>query len=74
MHTSFQLQSKEEFEAATGTRAPAGKRYFTHHKLADIIGAYPLPNVSQQLLPGAQHSGPRSREPLGSRDRGTEPL
>lgn len=46
MHTSFQLQSKDDFEAATKTRAPSGKRYFQHRKLVDIIGAYPMPDVS----------------------------
>ena len=25
-------------------KAPAGKRYFQHTKLADIIGAYPVPS------------------------------
>ena len=45
LRTTFQLLSKEDFEARTGTKAPAGKRYFQHRRLADIVGAYPLPEV-----------------------------
>ena len=45
LRTTFQLLSKEEFEARTSTKAPAGKRYFQHRRLADIVGAYPLPEV-----------------------------
>ena len=31
-----------EFEAANGVKAPAGKRYFQHTQLHDIIGSYPF--------------------------------
>lgn len=37
------LRSQAEFEALFSCKAPAGKRYFQHTKLADIIGAYPVP-------------------------------
>ena len=43
--TSYRLQSIEAFEAATGTKAPTGKRYFHYQKLPDIINAYPFPHV-----------------------------
>ena len=49
LRTTFQLLSKEEFEARTGTKAPAGKRYFQHRRLADIVGAYPLPEARLSL-------------------------
>ncbi len=37
-----QLRTQAEFEAMHGVKAPAGKRYFQHTKLPDIIGAYPF--------------------------------
>jgi hypothetical protein len=36
------LRTAAEFEARNGCKAPAGKRYFQHTRLADIIAAYPL--------------------------------
>jgi len=36
------LRSREDFEAVSGAKSPAGKRYFKHTRLSDIIGAYPL--------------------------------
>ena len=37
------LLSRTEFEARnSGSKATAGKRYFNHVSLPDIIGAYPL--------------------------------
>jgi hypothetical protein len=42
LQSQYQLRSREDFEAVTGTKSPAGKRYFKHTRLADIIGAYPL--------------------------------
>lgn len=42
MQSGYQLRSREDFEAVTGAKSPAGKRYFKHTALADIIGAYPL--------------------------------
>jgi hypothetical protein len=42
LQSQYQLLSREDFEAVTGTKSPAGKRYFKHTRLADIIGAYPL--------------------------------
>ena len=38
----MQLRSQAEFEALHGCKAPAGKRYFQHTRLGDIIGAYPF--------------------------------
>ena len=37
-----QLRTQAEFEAANGVKAPAGKRYFQHTRLHDIIGSYPF--------------------------------
>ncbi|KAK9828210.1 hypothetical protein WJX74_003592 [Apatococcus lobatus] len=37
----FAVRTQAEFEALHGQQAPAGKRYFHHTKLPDIIGAYP---------------------------------
>ncbi len=37
-----QIRSQAEFEALYGAKAPAGKRYFHHTRLPEIIGAYPL--------------------------------
>ncbi|KAK9863799.1 hypothetical protein WJX84_009568 [Apatococcus fuscideae] len=37
----FVVRTQAEFEAMHGQQAPAGKRYFHHTKLQDIIGAYP---------------------------------
>lgn len=42
LQSQYQLRSREDFEAATGAKSPAGKRYFKHTRLADIVGAYPL--------------------------------
>jgi hypothetical protein len=42
LQSQYQLRSREDFEAVTGTKSPAGKRYFKHTRLADIVGAYPL--------------------------------
>ena len=39
---SVQLRTQAEFEAANGVKAPAGKRYFQHTRLHDIIGSYPF--------------------------------
>ncbi len=36
------MRTQAEFEAMFNCKAPAGKRYFQHTKLADIIGAYPM--------------------------------
>ena len=36
------MRTQAEFEAAFSCKAPAGKRYFQHTKLADIVGAYPM--------------------------------
>ena len=38
----MQLRTQAEFEAANGVKAPAGKRYFQHTRLHDIIGLYPF--------------------------------
>ena len=38
----MQLRTQAEFEAANGVKAPAGKRYFQHTRLHDIIGSYPF--------------------------------
>lgn len=37
-----QLRSQAEVEALHATKAPAGKRYFHHTRLPEIIGAYPI--------------------------------
>jgi hypothetical protein len=37
-----QLRTQAEFEALHNVKAPAGKRYFQHTRLHDIIGAYPF--------------------------------
>ena len=42
LQSQYQLRSREDFEAVAGTKSPAGKRYFKHTRLADIVGAYPL--------------------------------
>ena len=39
---SVQLRTQAEYEAANGVKAPAGKRYFQHTRLHDIIGSYPF--------------------------------
>lgn len=39
---TVQLRTQAEFEAANGVKAPAGKRYFQHTRLHDIIGLYPF--------------------------------
>lgn len=72
VHTSFKLQSKAEFEAATGTRAPSGKRYFNHSKLADIIRAYPLPDVSQLQNASLESRTLKVFSGSGFKRRGTE--
>ncbi len=36
------LLSQAEFEARNQCKAPVGKRYFHHTKLADIVAAYPM--------------------------------
>jgi len=36
------VRTQAEFEAMFNCKAPAGKRYFQHTKLADIVGAYPM--------------------------------
>ena len=36
------MRTQAEFEAMFNCKAPAGKRYFQHTKLADIVGAYPM--------------------------------
>ncbi len=41
-HVLWQLRTQAEFEAMHNVKAPAGKRYFQHTKLPDIIGAYPF--------------------------------
>ncbi|KAI7842822.1 hypothetical protein COHA_003568 [Chlorella ohadii] len=38
----FLLRTRQQFEELTGQPAPAGKQYFKHSALGDIIGAYPL--------------------------------
>ncbi|GFH27555.1 kinase-like protein, partial [Haematococcus lacustris] len=38
----WQLRSAADFEQRSGCKATAGKRYFQHTRLADIIAAYPL--------------------------------
>lgn len=38
----FQFLTEEEFKNQNKIAHPSGKRYFTHRRLADIIGAYPL--------------------------------
>lgn len=38
----MQLRTQAEFEALHKVKAPAGKRYFQHTRLHDIIGAYPF--------------------------------
>ena len=38
----LQLKTQAEFEAANGVKAPAGKRYFQHTQLHDIVGSYPF--------------------------------
>lgn len=38
----LQLRTQAEFEAANGVKAPAGKRYFQHTRLHDVIGSYPF--------------------------------
>ncbi len=43
VHTRcVQIRSQAEFEALYATKAPAGKRYFHHTRLPEIIGAYPI--------------------------------
>ena len=42
--TAYIVRTQSEFEALCNCKAPAGKRYFQHTKLADIIGAYPVPS------------------------------
>ncbi|KAK9907302.1 hypothetical protein WJX75_001083 [Coccomyxa subellipsoidea] len=41
-HQKYRLRTQAEFEALHNVKAPAGKRYFQHTKLPDIIGAYPF--------------------------------
>ena len=36
------LMTQAEFECENGCKAPAGKRYFAHTALADIVAAYPM--------------------------------
>ncbi|CAK0783935.1 hypothetical protein CVIRNUC_007138 [Coccomyxa viridis] len=38
----YKLRTQAEFEAANGVKAPAGKRYFQHTQLHDIVGSYPF--------------------------------
>lgn len=38
----YLMRTQAEFEAMFNCKAPAGKRYFQHTKLADIVGAYPM--------------------------------
>ncbi|DBB16346.1 TPA: hypothetical protein ACH3X3_014644 [Trebouxia sp. C0006] len=38
----YTVRTQAEFEAMFNCKAPAGKRYFQHTKLADIVGAYPM--------------------------------
>lgn len=38
----YALFTKAEFEARNNCEAPAGKRYFSHARLPDIVGHYPL--------------------------------
>lgn len=47
------LAPQAEFELRNGCKAPAGKRYFQHTRLADIIASYPMRHglsVSHHLL------------------------
>ena len=47
--TRYAVRTQAEFEAMFNCKAPAGKRYFQHTKLADIIGAYPVaPGLDDQ--------------------------
>ena len=41
------LTTQAEFEAKSGAKAPAGKRYFSHTSLPDIVSAYPFKQVSR---------------------------
>lgn len=38
----FLLRTRQQYEEVTGHPAPAGKQYFQHSALADIISAYPF--------------------------------
>jgi hypothetical protein len=49
----FLLRSRAEFEELTGQPAPAGKQYFQHTSLADIIGAYPFRSGLSGAPPGS---------------------
>lgn len=37
--------SQDEFEAKNKSKAPAGKRYFSHNSLPDMVAAYPCKPV-----------------------------
>jgi len=54
---SLQLRSQAEFEAMHNVKAPAGKRYFQHTRLPDIIGAYPFRSglTDSQLVLEREH-------------------
>ncbi len=64
------LLSQVEFEARNQCKAPVGKRYFHHTKLADIIAAYPMRPGMQvrawgglgEAGRGARHAGGECRE------------
>ena len=49
----FLLRTRQQYEEVTGHPAPAGKQYFQHSALADIISAYPF----RSGLSGAAHGG-----------------
>ena len=44
------VRSQAEFEALHNQKAPAGKRYFQHTKLAEIIAAYPMKKMPEQQV------------------------
>lgn len=41
----YSLATQAEFEAKNNCKAPAGKRYFSHTSLPDIISVYPFKQV-----------------------------
>jgi hypothetical protein len=49
---SWVVLTQQEFEARNGCKAPAGKRYFLHTQLADIIAAYPMRGGLQVCVRG----------------------
>lgn len=69
LQPSVQLRTRDDFEAATGAKAPAGKRYFKHRHLPDIINEYPVrSDLSEAEVPACPSSPLHRLIELLSRD------